>query len=1097
MEQLSLLQKIYQYGETLSSEELNQIVEYLNSSIEAINTLIARNNNINEGHCEMRYKVSAQQPEAPESGTDGKSNGWSDTYTRPDTANGEITWMTLSFFNGEGVYGSWSTPVCITWGSIRGQVGPKGDTGLKGSFKSRVFKRQNSRPDTPTGGTYESPIPSEGGWTDGVPSGSAIIWSSVCTFYGNGLSSGWSVPAPESDNDTLDIEFSPSAVQPGPPTGNIPFSNHESEGWYDSSSNQFNNVGTMIWRAERKVSNGEYNGDWTITRIVGEKGEKGDPGNTGGHYEFRYRNYTPSEQYPTPSKPATGSNGTTDGWSETQQTLSETDIKNGYATWMTQCYVDDEGEYGEWTSPIRITGANGYDGVDGNEIEFVYALKTSVWNNPTPPPTTQADDWHGTTSDGTVWTDNPQGVTEIVMYEYISQRSKINNVWSAYSTPVLWSKWGEKGQDGDGVQYIYKLFSTELTSQQCIDNIPDKPSSKNEHGEWVPSGTGKNAGWYDDPISPTVSQPYCYCSVIKELNGTWGSFEKLSLWARFSKDGNDSTVPGPDGKGITYILTRDIYTESEWNSTASVGSDNDFTRNLNGVADLGTSCRVGDFFIVKGTATDPPYKFHQATFRCTNFTDNTIYGTCISHVKDGDAGVSITGKTGPMFYIAGIWKSTTQYTKNDYKCPVVMLASNNKYYYLKETSSQGQNPSSYTNIWGEADNFAAVFTQVLFSEFAKLGSFVLNQDWMISQHGVEYDSSGNLTMVIGDNTTNYQNFKTSNPTTNLSGEVNFCPNLAIDAKTGRVYAQRMDVGGSSTFKGTVFAESGLFNGVVNASQFKAGNDSGFSISTSADSLDFNYNGTRLAFFSLRGWDSANNQLADVSSTPTGFYLYMTNPLDGHLITIDFNSLSFTDLTPNTVTRHEQTFYSISNSGTNTPNIQSRILYYSVENNVTKWWNHSDSSTELTSQEMGTLYKKYNYITRGEESYGSCVQKIGTNSYKTTPIQLYEEYTLQNNVPTKTGNYVLTTHLANDGTNTPNYYFVMPDSSTTLTSQNTSYSIYTTSSGPVQNTTAVYVSQGSYSGVPTFSGSNPISLFSRIDDNGNPVSILYPGPSLNL
>jgi len=163
----------------------------------------------------------------------------------------------------------------------------------------------------------------------------------------------------------------------------------------------------MIWRAERKVSNGEYDGDWTITRIYGEKGEKGDSGSAGGHHEFRYRNYIPSEQYPTPPKPATGSNGTTHGWSESQQPLSETDIKNGSATWMTQCYVNEDGEYGEWTPPIRITGANGRDGEDGTIIEFVYTLKDSVWDNPIPPLTTQVDDWHGTGPDGTVWTDNP------------------------------------------------------------------------------------------------------------------------------------------------------------------------------------------------------------------------------------------------------------------------------------------------------------------------------------------------------------------------------------------------------------------------------------------------------------------------------------------------------------------------------------------------------------------------------------------------------------------------------------------------------------------------------------------------------------------
>jgi hypothetical protein len=53
-------------------------------------------------------------------------------------------------------------------------------------------------------------------------------------------------------------------------------------------------------------------------------------------------------------------------------------------------------------------------------------------------------------------------------------------------------------------------------------------------------------------------------------------------------------------------------------------------------------------------------------------------------------------------------------------------------------------------------------------------------------------------------------------------------------------------------------------------------------------------------------------LADVSDNPTGFYLYMTNPLDGHLITIDFASLSFKDLNENQVLRHEAKFYSLVN-----------------------------------------------------------------------------------------------------------------------------------------------------------------------------------------
>ena len=1277
MEQLSLLQKIYQYGETLSSEELNQIVQYLNSSIEAINTLIARNNNINEGHCEMRYKVSAQQPEAPESGTDGKSNGWSDTYTRPDTANGEITWMTLSFFNGEGVYGAWSTPVCITWGSVRGQAGPKGESGLKGSFKSRVFKRQNTRPDTPTGGTYDNPIPSEGGWTDGIPSGAAIIWSSVCTFYGNGLSSGWSVPASESDSDTLDIEFSPNAVQPEPPTGDTPFSNHESEGWYDPSSNNFNIVGTMIWRAERKVSNGEYNGDWTITRIVGEKGNKGDSGLTGGHYEFRYNNFKPSAQASSPTKPETGSNGTTNGWTTSQSTLSEAQIKDGYATWMTQCYQNESSTYGIWTDPIRITGANGEDGEDGIDIEFVYTRREDVWSNPTPPPTTQTDDWptngnnHSATVNGVTWYDNPQGVTEVLMYEYVSQRQKVDDVWSAYSTPVVWSKWGEKGMDGDGYEYIYKRFATPITwadantdssgstqgkndnpanwstsasgyqnkeyiysgsgwsddpvgidennkyeyvstreyrlwpnetekrwgaystptlwsgipggkteyryakskssptkpdagtdgtaspwlaSQisisesefkdgykawmtQCFktdsgtygtwsdpirisgangldgedgsdieflyartktSTTPTKPSkpssgdgsytyeqvtrtwndedwgvgkttgvaatdgdttwSDNPRGvsneikyEWVivrTKPTGRNtsfedfsspaiwskygekgmdgdgvqyifklfdteldatarsitykptrvgitqtdgewipSGWNDDPPTVSSEHPYCYCSTIKKTNGTWGDFETLSLWAKYSKDSN---VAGPDGKGITYIVTRDTYTESTWSTYCAIGHSETFNRNSN--SDQGSSCRVDDFFIVKGTATDGQRKFHQATFKCTAFDTSNITGTCVSHIKDGDKGdpgQSITGKTGPMFYIAGIWDSTKTYTKNDYKCPVVFLESNEKYYYLKTASNIGDNPSSSTSVWGEAENFAAVFTEVLFANFAKLGSFVINQDWMISQHGVEYDSSGNLTMVSGDNTTNYQNFKTSSPAENLSGEVNFCPNLAIDAKTGRVYAQRMDIGGSSVFKGTVHAAAGSFTGTVNATSLVAGDTTAMNIKTSSSKIEFCQGTNTIAYFEANG---------------SGIQLHIWDS-NGEEYTIDFTKWNAV----NQGTFNNETWYQL--GGASTGPTSATISLNSTDN---KYYYNANTSSGLVN---GTYYQKSDAKVSGmmpldgtgvsREIFAPYVKAVGNKTYAIAlnNVSKYTKYTFTNGECTATTDYL--------------------------------------------------------------------------------------------
>jgi len=54
---------------------------------------------------------------------------------------------------------------------------------------------------------------------------------------------------------------------------------------------------------------------------------------------------------------------------------------------MTQCFLDEHG-YGTWTTPIRITGANGVDGADGTDYEFIYT-RNNTGETPYTPPTTQ------------------------------------------------------------------------------------------------------------------------------------------------------------------------------------------------------------------------------------------------------------------------------------------------------------------------------------------------------------------------------------------------------------------------------------------------------------------------------------------------------------------------------------------------------------------------------------------------------------------------------------------------------------------------------------------------------------------------------------
>ena len=621
MEHLSYLRKLYEFGETLSAEELNEIVQYINTSIETINILIDREYAINNGHCEIRYKNSAQQPTKPATGSSGYSDGWSATYTEPDTEHGEITWMSICFLNGNGEYGVWSSPVRITWGTTSegsGGGSSQGRDGEPGAFKSRVFKRQNTKPERPTGGSYSNPIPPPSqGWSDGIPQGQAIIWSSVCTFYGDGTSSGWSDPAQESDTANLDVEFSPRRDKPNPPQGNIPFSNHEAEGWYDPNSPNFNTAGEMIWRAERKVSNGVYNGPWVISGIVGEGGEQGPTGKTGGHHEYRYKNHQITSANPIPVKPTTGTDGTQNGWAIQQPSLSSQDLLNRVATFMTQCFVNEDREYGEWTTPMRITGENGKDGEDGDEIEFIYARSATMWTNPAEytPATIQQDDWTGSSAkiiNGqtvvTVWTDHPQGVEENFPFEYICQRNKIDGTWGPFSSPVVWSRWGRNGMDGDGCEYVFVRTQTE---QRPTINPNDSDTYQNKtylDDEYLPlSSAGRCT---DDPIGVDTNYRYEWVAIRKMTSPdalgvrTWTKYSgQMALWSvytdspiRVDLDNENDTMLYSSSKGLVsghvvsnahlYDGSRDMTGYATWSIASYLGCTCSIENNTITVTDM-------------------------------------------------------------------------------------------------------------------------------------------------------------------------------------------------------------------------------------------------------------------------------------------------------------------------------------------------------------------------------------------------------------------------------------------------------------------------------------------------------------------------------
>jgi hypothetical protein len=217
------------------------------------------------------------------------------------------------------------------------------------------------------------------------------------------------------------------------------------------------------------------------------------------------------------TQPATPSGGDIppEGWSSIPTAPTDNQF-----VWMSQVKVTGSGSvYGVWTEPIRLSGLNGADGVDGTDIEFIY----KVTESPTPPIKPETSQEVDYVPSG--WFDNPQGVTSTYLYEWICVRYKKSGVWGEFSSPVVWSKWGEKGMDGDGYEYIYK--------RTTISTTPSHPTEISQTEDFVPTG------WTDEPVGVTSTYIYEWVCVRKKVNGVWGGFSTPAVWAKFGQNGID------------------------------------------------------------------------------------------------------------------------------------------------------------------------------------------------------------------------------------------------------------------------------------------------------------------------------------------------------------------------------------------------------------------------------------------------------------------------------------------------------------------------------------------------------------------------------
>lgn len=571
----------------------------------------------------------------------------------------------------------------------------------------------------------------------------------------------------------------------------------------------------------------KFNASNAIDQSTGKwrefKGEKGDPGKDGQDGTNVSSNLTAfvfKSSETTPSKPVGGSwNSDTNvftpptGWYTTDQNMVGT-------IWMSWAVFQTTGTIqGEWSTPVRITGENGKDGQDGKSIEFIYKVSNRVPNSSDKPSSVNED---GSVPDG--WTDHPTGVSESNQYEWMCVRTKTDDLWSDWNGPTVWSKWGANGKDGDGVEYIYKRTTTNLS--------PDRPTEVSQEDDFVPEG------WTDDPTGVNENNMYEWVCVRKYKEGIWGKFSNPALWAKWGEKGEPGNEgpqgvhgdPGADGitlytwiryaedangTGISNSPDGKSYIGLAYNKTTASESNNpsDYTwskiTGKDGVAGpagedgktLYTWIKYADTMPSSSSSTiyDIPNQNTKYIGIAVNkdtaseSTDAMVYTWSLFRGADGTNGTNgKDGRDGRIVYPAGIYDATVTYTATDTKAPYVLYGET--YYVMNVTTSwtgsqnDGKTPADDYEQYGEhatwipMEKFEAVYAKLLIADNGTLGKFVFNGNYMFSQQGK--DGSGN-------SSSDYENFNPDRPD---SG--NFQPNLYIDGLTGKIVASNAYVKGS-------------------------------------------------------------------------------------------------------------------------------------------------------------------------------------------------------------------------------------------------------------------------------------------------------------
>lgn len=722
------------------------------------------------------YTNSSIKPPKPTSSQIPPADDNYTWYMYPPTRESKevFTWMIQATVYADKSLSGWTDPIRLT-----GETGEDGSDGTKLEFIYKVTSASDA-PDKPDTSQQDDYIPF--GWSDspqGVSKDMMYEWVSQrekkAAKIGEGVWGEFSEPVLWSkwgekgmDGDGYEYIFTRTAdVDRVPQTPSSIQQNDYIPTISNGGSKDYN------WSDDPKGVNEDYKAEWTCKRVRTDGvwsnfstpalwSNWGEQGLSGGHYQYRWKI--------SATKPSIPTDAAASGWS----TNSELVPGDGEYVWQIQRFANPDGTLTAWSNLIRLTGADGEDGKDGNSIEFIYTRNADGSQPSTPASVNQA----GHIPSG--WTNHPTGVTASLMYEWVSQRylDKSTQVWGNWSTPGIWSRYSERGKDGDGYEYIYRRFSNYVGGTSLAPGGQYYPpanvdSSEYQQDDYLPDG------WTDNPTGPTDAIKYEYVWTRKKENSKWQAWKTGALWSKWGDKG-DQGDPGQDGSDGSdgadgYSITMSGAPASIRSSLGYLQTTSCTLRAIKTNSSGVTSQAYGYFAVYrysgsswnKVSSSSSNQSSYTASWASDTYATKFWFGFCTDTTPSPDSQWTVISYEAPVVYDGtngsdadssytimrdcGYWKTgvtyykaaattamnSSEYTKyenyqNMTVVDYVQYAGNT---YLAKSTNTNQTPSSGSSYWQQASKNNTLTVNNLLANNAKLGEFSFSNNVFTSSNG--------------------------------------------------------------------------------------------------------------------------------------------------------------------------------------------------------------------------------------------------------------------------------------------------------------------------------------------------------------------------